>query len=123
LYADEVDSSGQQFRWTGPSALLQFEPAEGVTHLDLEFVASQPIRTGVPTTIRVQAAGQTFTFLCNEAEWQKLSVRLRPADAGDQLQPVTVRINVTPTMVPAELSDSDDTRVLGTMLRPPRFSG
>jgi hypothetical protein len=119
LYGVELNASRQPFRWTNGKAELQI-PAERVRDSQMLYVVLADNRPRTAETeivlnshrlgaVRVYP-GQVMTFPFRLPDnWLEESTNLR----------LEVR---TPTWVPAQVSDSRDTRKLGVMLLEVRFA-
>jgi O-antigen ligase len=121
VYAQEVDASGYDFRWTSPEAIFYYVPPPGARQLELIYTAAHPIRGGLPTEVWIQLGDETLSDYRQDERWTRVLLPLPDEVIEGEAGGVLLRVRVDPPLVPAAMDFSEDTRHLGIMLRPPRF--
>jgi hypothetical protein len=113
------------FRWTKGRAAVR-EPVRGRV-LSLPVYLARPDLDRHPVNLRVSVNGIVVpraTLTTNG--WHVLSydlVALLGPARWSELRAVSLRIEITPTVVPAEVGQSDDRRVLGVGIGGVRWAG
>ncbi|MCC7044185.1 MAG: O-antigen ligase family protein [Acidobacteria bacterium] len=114
LHDEEQSGDGERYRWTTDQAVLDLAVPNGATTLVLRVTAVYPVRAGIPTLVRLTAAGTAIDVTLTSSDPQTVRLPLQ-AGAGR----VVVRATVSPTFVPP--AGSGDTRVLGAQIFLPAF--
>ncbi len=121
LHATETDPGGTAYRWTAQEALLYFVPPAGAQWIELEYAVPEPVRNGLPTEVWIRVEDETHNDFCGDDSWCQVTLPLPEQLGDDQLRGIVVRVTVDPPLIPAATGESNDSRQLGVMLRPPRF--
>jgi hypothetical protein len=104
-----------RFRWTGEQALIELRPPRLIGHCVIAFAALLP-SVGTRQTVRLSYGEQTETIDLVTSDPNFFSVNA--AGNVDASGLLTVRIDVSPSFVPARLGLSNDTRRLGVQIFP-----
>ena len=119
LFPEELAQS-EPYRWTGQRAIVEVDVPAASTLLHLGIAVPSPIRDGKPTEVRLQLGHQVEYRTLQSADQVIVPLTVSPEDI-DQGR-IQLTIEVEPSFIPSESSESDDTRELGLQLFAPKWN-